>query len=124
SAVAADVAQLMRVVPALANVSRYGNVRQADASQVAQIVHGLIARIAIGLPNACASLDDEAAAAMRTAIIEVDAAVGLLQNEEDTRVWRGALRQLADPGGIHGLVSGRATRLLRDAGELEPADAQ
>src|SRR5262249_49373299 len=61
AAVTSDVPHLMDAMPPLANVLRYGNVRQMDVGMVGHVVDGLIARICIGLPAACASLNDEAA---------------------------------------------------------------
>jgi hypothetical protein len=75
AAVASDVSQLMKALPPLANLLRYGNVRKSDAAMVAHAVNGMIARICIGLAGACASLDDDAADAMFAAILMADAAI-------------------------------------------------
>jgi len=123
AAVASDIAHLMDALPPLANVQRYGNVRGTDVVMVGEVVAGLIARICIGLPGACASLNDEAAAAMFDRIVGVNSAIGLLQNEDHLGAWRGAMRQLADQRGLHGLVSGRCCRLLVDAGEFAAGEA-
>ena len=48
----------------MAEALRYGNVRQTDTRTIVQVVDGLVARICVGLPVACSSLNDEAAAAM------------------------------------------------------------
>lgn len=116
AAVASDVAHLMEALPPLANVQRYGNVRGAGAATVGHIVTGLVARVCIGLPGACASLNDDAASAMMDRIIDTNAAIALLQNEAHSEAWRGALARLADRRGAHGLVAGRCCRLLLDAG--------
>jgi hypothetical protein len=116
AAVASDVAHLMDALPPLADVQRYGNVRGTDAAMVGEVVAGLVARVCIGLPGACASLNDEAAAAMFDRVVSVNAAIGLLQNEEHLAAWRGAITRMADQHGLHGLVAGRCCRLLVDAG--------
>lgn len=123
AAVASDVAHLMDALPPLANVERYGNVRGTGAAMVGEIVAGLIARICIGLPGACASLNDEAASAMFDRVVAVNAAVGLLQNEEHSAAWRGVMTLLADQRGLHGLVAGRCCRLLLDAGAMAADEA-
>ncbi len=123
AAVASDVAHLMDALPPLANIQRYGNVRGTDAAMVGEVVAGLIARVCIGLPGACASLNDEAAAAMFDRIVSVNAAVGLLQNEEHLAIWRSAMKQLADQHGLNTLVAGRCCRLLVDAGEFAADEA-
>ena len=61
------------------------NVRQTDTEMISHVVDGLIARICISLPGACASLDDDAAAAMYENVVKVNNAIGLLQKEEYVR---------------------------------------
>jgi uncharacterized protein DUF5682 len=123
AAVASDVAHLMDALPPLADVQRYGNVRGTDVAMVGEMVAGLVARICIGLPGACASLNDEAAAAIFEHVVAVNAAIGLLQNEEHLASWRGAMTRLADQRGLHGLVAGRCCRLLVDAGAFAADEA-
>lgn len=114
TAVSSDIPAMMDALPPLADVLRYGNVRKTDANAVAQVVDGLAARICIGLPNASAALDDEAAAQMFERIVRVDNAISLLQNEDHNAEWREVLRKLADAVNLNGLVTGRAVRLLFD----------
>ena len=47
--------QLLQALPPLANVFRYGNVRQTDTALVAHMLDSLILRAAIALPLACAA---------------------------------------------------------------------
>ncbi len=116
AAVTGDVVQLLAALPPLANVFRYGNVRQTDASLVGHVLDGLVLRAAIGLPLAAQSLDDAAAEALRGKLLGAHAAVQLRQGEEQTRAWQQALAQLASLEGTHALLQGLATRLLMDAG--------
>ncbi|AFZ67724.1 DUF5682 family protein [Deinococcus peraridilitoris] len=121
---ASDVTHLMQALPPLARVMRYGDVRGTDSAQAGEVFRTLLVRACIGLPPACASLDDDAAGEMRTHLGEVHAAVTLLQHEEHTASWTDALHSLATLSGGHGLIHGRATRLLLDLGELNPADVE
>ena len=118
AALASDIAHLMEALPPLATITRYSNVRQTDTQLVAKVVDGLVARICIGLPAACASLNDEAAAAMVERLMQVNSAVSLLQNESHRQAWQAVLNRLADGDRLHGLVSGRCCRLLHDAQAL------
>jgi hypothetical protein len=118
AALASDVAHLMDALPPLANVLRYGSVRGGDGAALERVVDGLVARTCIGLPAACAALDDDAAARMHERLVAVDRAVSVLEEAELTAAWREALARLADQRGLHGLVAGRACRLLLDAGAL------
>lgn len=115
AALASDVAHLMDALPPLANVRRYGNVRQTDAAMVGEVVNGLVARICVGLPGACASMNDEAASQMFDRTVSANGAIELLQNEELVTMWRKTLAQMAGQNGLHGLLAGRCCRLLLDA---------
>ncbi len=123
AAVASDVTHLMAALPPLANVLRYGDVRNTDTSMIRHAVDGIVARIAINLPGACGSLDDDAARAMFDRILDVDRAVALLQDDGHRATWLAVLQRLADQRGLHGLVQGRCTRILLDAGGFDAAEA-
>jgi hypothetical protein len=121
AAVDTDVAHLMDALAPLARVLRYGNVRRTDAQLVAGVVDGLVARICIGLPVACASLDDDAAAAMVRRIAGAHSALALLDRPELRDQWTGALHHLLGISSLHGMVAGRSCRLLLDLGVV-PSD--
>ncbi|MEO1185470.1 MAG: DUF5682 family protein, partial [Cyanobacteria bacterium J06636_27] len=123
AALTSDVTHLMNALPPLANVMRYGNVRQTDTVMISHVVDGLVVRICISLPGACASLDDDAAAAMYENLVKVNSAIGVLQNEEYITSWQQVLLQIADNINVHGLISGRCCRLLLDAEILEANEA-
>ncbi len=123
AAIADDITHLMGAVPPLSEIARYGNVRKTDTSAVSHIINGLVARVATGMSAACASLNDEAASAMFEHIIALNSALSLLQNDELTALWHDSLGRLANDFGIHGLVSGRACRILKDAGTISAEEA-
>jgi hypothetical protein len=123
AAVTSDMVHLMAALPPLANVLRYGNVRKTDTSMVARVVDGLVVRVCVGVPLACASLNDDAADAMFTHISNFHSAVTLLYNEAHTAAWHNALRHLVALPNIHGLVTGRCCRLLFDAHQLSGDEA-
>ena len=119
AAISSDINHLMDALPPLANVMRYGNVRQTDTGMVGHVVSGLVARICIGLPPACASLNDDAAEEMVKRIMAVHAAVPLLDNAEHTAAWQEVLKHLAGMPNLHGLVAGRCIRLFVDSHVME-----
>jgi hypothetical protein len=114
----------MDALPPLANIMRYGNVRKTDADMVSHVVDGLVARICIGLPGAAGGLNDEAAEELFNRILQVNAAIILLQNAEHSASWNAVLLQLADGQNQHGLIAGRAIRLLLDSKRIETNDAE
>lgn len=123
AALTGDTGQLLATLPPLANVFRYGNVRQTDAALVAHVLDGLALRAAISLPVACGGLDDSAAETLRTLVLAAHAAMGLRDGAEASAAWRRALALVAEQAGAHPLLKGLAGRLLLDAGHWTPGDA-
>jgi len=122
AALTSDVVQMMDALPSLANVLRYGDVRQTDAGAVGHVVDGLVTRICIGLPGACASLNDDAAADMYKRLVKVNGVITLLQNPEHLDAWQSVLHQMADQDNLHGLPAGRCVRLLLDQRVFDSAE--
>ncbi|MCB1767107.1 MAG: hypothetical protein KDJ22_13785, partial [Candidatus Competibacteraceae bacterium] len=112
AALTSDIPHLMDSLPPLARILRYGNVRQTDAGLVGHVVDGLVTRIAIGLPAACSALDDEAAEEMFGRVRAMQDAISVLQDPEQTEIWRAALAKLVDQANLHGLLAGYACRVL------------
>lgn len=106
----------------LAETLRYGSVRQIDTDLIGHVIDGLVARISVGLPYACASLDDDAAAAMFGRIVATDAAIGTMRRPGQREEWLAALGRAGAPG-THGLVAGRCCRILLDAGAIDAEEA-
>ena len=123
AAIASDARRLMQALPPLVNVLRYGNVRQTDSEMINTLVGGMIARVCIGLPGACVSLNDDAAAEMFDLILKLDDALGRLADDGYRAGWQRALSQLADGNAVHGVIAGRACRILLDGGLLIPTEA-
>jgi hypothetical protein len=123
AALTGDTLQLLAALPPLANVFRYGSVRQTDARLVGHVLDGLILRATISLPLACQALDDGAAEALRDKLLAAHAAVNLRQDVDQTLLWHHALSQLAVRSGTHELLQGLAVRLLLDANNADwPTD--
>jgi len=114
AAVSNDTPNLLEAIPPLANIVRYGNVRQTDTAQVRQVLDSLMLRSAIGLAGACSSLDDEAAAQMQQRIGKAHRAIALVAEAEERGEWLKALAGLAEQASCHGLVAGLAVRLRFD----------
>jgi hypothetical protein len=124
AATSAEIPHLMEALPPLANVLQYGNVRKTDTSLVSQVVDELVTRICIGLPSACSALDDEAAQAMFDHIKAMENAVQLLKNDAHKDAWARVLGRLTGQDGVHGLVRGRACRLIFECSEADELTAQ
>ena len=119
-----DVGLMLDALPPLARTRRYGDVRGTDVERVGETIEGLVTRACIGLPSAVISLDDEAAEAMDARIAAVDGALRVLDDELQRAAWHDALARVAAGDRVHGLIAGRAMRLLFDAGALSASDVR
>lgn len=113
-----DVIDLMQALPPLVRSLRYSDVRATDVGGLATVCDGLVIRICAGIPSAIGSLDDDGAHLMRQAIDGVHSAIALRDDEESAGRWSSALRSVVDRADVHGLLAGRITRLLCDAGSF------
>lgn len=117
-----DVGHLMDALAPLARVLRYGNVRSTDTAMVENIVKGLLLRTSLGLPAACRSLNEEAAAMMVGRIAEVHAALASLESL-DRESWHEALARVAASTDSAPGPAGKACRLLLDADIIDAGTA-
>ena len=115
AATAPDIAELIDALVPLASALRYGDVRRSDSVALRTVVDEMVVRVIAGLELASRHLDDDAAAAMIERLSGLQAALGMLDHPARHGDLPAALAMLADGRGIHGLVRGRATRLLHDA---------
>ncbi|AYG80971.1 hypothetical protein DWB77_03109 [Streptomyces hundungensis] len=124
-----DVAHLAQALPALARTLRYGDVRGTTTAGLAEVAAGLAERICVGLPPACAGLDADGAAEMRTHLDAVHTATALLVDPAGAGAgglrerWSSVLSRLAARDTVPGVLRGRAVRLLLDDGRIESEDA-
>jgi len=124
AALDADVNHLMAAIPALARTLRYGDVRRTDVAGLAAVTTSLLGRVCAGLPSAVGSLSDDAAKLLRDRLDGVHTAVGLLEDDGLRERWLSTLESLAGRADLHGLLAGRLTRLLLDAGRLDGAEVR
>ncbi|MFZ4542970.1 MAG: DUF5682 family protein [Saprospiraceae bacterium] len=122
AAISADLVELMTVVPALAEVSRYGNVRKTDLVAMQQLTKGLIERICIGLPTATFGLNEEAAQKMFVQLRKVNEALRLLNDGYITEQWQHTLHQIIYKNGTSRLLAGCICRLLMESKNLNETE--
>jgi len=73
-----DGFQLLRVLPPLADVLRYGQARVVSIAHLEGLFHRLVVHAALALPQAARDLDDQAASDLKQALKLADGAVRLL----------------------------------------------
>ena len=111
-----DVGELMDVAVPLANALRYGDVRGTDASSLREVFDGMLVRILAGLQQACTAVDDDAAATMVERLGAVAAALAVLDHPARHGTFPATLERVVEGRRVHGMLQGRATRLLHDGG--------
>lgn len=111
-----DLLQVIDTLGPLARALRYGDVRGTDATALRRVFDGLVVRVVSGVVIACRSLAPDAAAAMVERLAAVQAALALVDHPARRGEWPAVLVIVAERGDVHGLVRGRATRLLHDGG--------
>jgi hypothetical protein len=124
AALDADINHLMAAIPALARTLRYGDVRRTDVAGLATVTASLLGRVCAGLPSAAGSLSDEAAKELRGHLDGVHSAVALLDDADLRERWLTTLESVAGRADLHGLLAGRITRLLLDAGRLDAGEVR
>lgn len=116
AAAAPDVAELIDALVPLASALRYGDVRGSDDGALRVVVDEVVVRVIVGLELAGRHLDDDGAAALVERLSGLQGALAVLDHPARHQQLPAALAGLADGHTVHGLVRGRATRLLHDAG--------
>lgn len=126
-----DVQELLDVIPPLAQLYRYGSVRQTDSQLLADMLDDLLLRAAIGLPLASSHINPDAAQSLHAALLRCHAALQLRYSAEDLAshptpsAWFTALQHMLASPATAALVRGAACRLLLDAQRLDsPSVAQ
>jgi len=119
AALSSEVGELMDALSPLARILRYGTVRRTEVAMLERVARGLVARICASLGPAASSLDDAAATTMARRIAAVSAAVASLDDPSLRSEWLGAVSVLSAANGMHGLVVGRASRIVLDAGNID-----
>jgi Family of unknown function (DUF5682) len=124
AAVAAEVVQLMDAVPPMAQIARYGDVRGTTGERLLPVLDGIFERIVVGLPGACSSLADDAAAKTLASLEATHAAVLLLDRAEMRAEWVALLDKLATDRAVHALLRGWCCRVLSDQSAIDAPELE
>ncbi len=124
SAASSDILEMMEAVPDLVNIVRYGSVRELDFSKVAGMLQAMIARILAGGVLVCINIDEETADNILSKLVSTDYAISILNDQELNGMWLSFIRQVRTAAHVHPLLSGYATRLLGDKGDITPEEME
>ena len=123
SAISADTQDLMRAIPPLVEIIKYGNVRKSDTGQLRAIVERLFTKVCISLPNACYGLDEDNSNELFEGISRVNTSVQILEDQAIITNWYASLKQIPSKAGVHPIIIGCTTRLLLDSNQIPEYEA-
>ncbi|MFO3725761.1 DUF5682 family protein [Butyricimonas muris] len=113
-----DVVEMMKAIPGMVTVVRYGSVRNLDYGKVNDMLYAMMARVLAGGVLACANIDEDAASDLMDKFVAVDYAVATANQPELTSMWMELVQKVREARSSHPLLSGYTTRLLRDKNVL------
>jgi len=113
-----DIIQLVAVLPGLAGIMRYGNVRKTDAEMVRHIVESMITRVCIGLPIACCGIDEATANKLTEDCASINHSIQILQEQQYLDEWHQCLHKVAYLHNAAPMMRGFAARQLMDVKAL------
>ena len=119
SASTSDIVEMMKVIPDLSEIVKYGDVRKLDFSHVKKVLSLVLARIMSGGINACCNINDEVAGKMLNLFSSADFAVSALNYSELGDMWLGFLKQVYRGINVHQLLAGFSARLLYNKGIVD-----
>ena len=70
------------------------------------------------------NIDEEAAGDLLNKLVATDYALSILNREELNLMWRNFIGQVRSSANVHPLLSGYATRLLNDKGEISAEEME
>jgi hypothetical protein len=124
AALTSDCRALLAALPPMADILRYGEARAGPAQHLALLMPRMVVEAALAFPYAARNLDQEAAGAMREAILAADRAIRLAELEADVvEQWHRGLERLLDDAQTTRLVAGVGARLLYEAERLQAGEA-
>jgi len=114
AAITKDIHHLMRALPTLIHIHRYGDVRNTSIKMVSALVHEMVPRICISLPSTSTGIDEEASELLFGYILDVNQSLLLLNDEEFLEIWAQTLQLMVDISAVHPKIRGAASRILLD----------
>lgn len=121
AALTQDVFFLMESLPALVDITQYGDARKTNVSAVYDLIDEIIPRVCIGLSMAAIDIGEDSSRQLFQKLLSVNQRIGLLNNQQHIQQWNTALRQLADNPKAVPLIKGISTRILFDKRAMDIA---
>lgn len=114
-----DVFFLMESLPALVDITQYGDARKTNVTAVYDLIDEIIPRICVGICTAATGIDETAAKELFKRLMAVNQRIGLVNSDKHQKDWNTALQKLTDDARTVPLIRGIATRLLFDKSVID-----
>ena len=113
-----DINDILTAIPHLADIVRYGSVRQIDTAPLQQLLDRLLARLAAGGVQGCLNIDNDTAQQLFEHIRQADYQLALLDDPAMSQIWYDFIRAQLNARHVHPLLIGNAVRILFDQQQL------
>ena len=113
-----DINDILTSIPHLADIVRYGSVRQIDTAPLQQLLNRLLARLAAGGVQGCLNIDNDTAQQLFEHIRQADYQLALLDDPAMSQIWYDFIRAQLNARHVHPLLIGNAVRILFDQQQL------
>lgn len=114
AALTKDILTLMKALPALVRVYKYGNQRNSEVIFFKNLIGQIAPRIFIGLPSLCSGIEEDLAKEVYIEMIQTNHALHLLNDEDLIQAWQSSVKVLAHTQSVHLLIQGWCWRTLFD----------
>lgn len=118
AATTSDVREMLRAIPPLVDIIRYGSVRDLDFTPLEAMLRTIVVRTVAGGLVLCQGIDYDTAVGIRGELQATHLGLDTLQDEEILALWIGYIQDLYQSTSVHPHIRGYATRLIYDAGTL------
>ncbi len=119
TSISRDTEDIMRSLPRLINISRYGDVRKTDIEQIDHIILRLFNKVSVTLANSCYGLDEDNSNILFNLIADLDRSLKLIEDKDVAARWIQTLEEIVAKDGIHMVIKGCTIRLLFDQQQID-----
>jgi hypothetical protein len=122
AATTTDTILLLEALPVLVRVMRYGTARKTDISTLKTVVLLIFPRICVGLPAACAGLNEAISDEILPKILATNRVADQISSDSET-AWVECLNRVARQNSTAPKIAGAAVRLLFDRAFFDKKEA-
>lgn len=114
-----DIGSLMKAIPPLVSVLRYGTARRIPENELRKLVETLLNEIHVNLEMAVRNLNEDEASTLADIIADLDPAISQFDNKTILENWVFTLTKIISHDMTSPAIAGRVLRLLHERGALE-----